>query len=132
MTETLEAVLLGLAAGVLSGMFGVGGGMLFVPTLTIVLGLTQLHAQATSLAAMIPVVLLGAWRQDRYGNVDWRAATIVGLVSAAGVAAGTALALVLAEEGLRILFAILLLAVAAQLIWSAYRPPASAKEREGF
>ena len=61
------AILLGLAAGVLAGLFGVGGGILFVPTLTW-LGLTQLHAEATSLLAIIPTVLVGVWRQQRYGH----------------------------------------------------------------
>ena len=57
------AALLGLAAGVLSGLFGVGGGILFVPTLTLVLGLTQLHAEATSLLAILPTAAAGVWRQ---------------------------------------------------------------------
>jgi uncharacterized membrane protein YfcA len=114
----LLAGVLGLAAGVLSGMFGVGGGVLFVPTLVLVLGLTQLGAQATSLAAMIPVVLLGAWRQHRYGNLDWRHALAVGAASVAGVAGGVALAESLADDTLRRLFALLLLATAAQLVLS--------------
>src|ERR687893_2982786 len=98
MIEVAAALLLGFAAGALSGMFGVGGGILFVPTLALVLGLTQLEAQATSLAAMIPVVAVRAWRQHRYANVDWGAAGIVGLVSAGGVAAGAALAASLPDD----------------------------------
>lgn len=123
MTTILLAVSLGFVAGILSGMFGVGGGILFVPTLVIVLDLAQLSAQATSLAAMIPVVLVGAYRQHRYGNVKWRAALLVGLTSAAGVAAGTVLADALPEHVLRKLFAVLLLFVAAQLAWSRGRRP---------
>ena len=92
MTTILVAVSLGFAAGILSGMFGVGGGILFVPTLVIVLDQAQVSAQATSLAAMIPVVLVGAYRQHRFGNVSPRAALVVGLASAAGVAGGTVLA----------------------------------------
>ena len=122
MTTVLLALALGFAAGVLSGMFGVGGGILFVPTFALVLGLTQLSAQATSLAAMIPVVLVGAWRQHRYGNVRWRDALIVGLASVAGVAGGIALAASLPDDVLRKLFAFLLLVVAGQLAWSARRP----------
>ncbi len=122
MTTVLLALALGFAAGVLSGMFGVGGGILFVPTFALVLGLTQLSAQATSLAAMIPVVLLGAWRQHRYGNVRWRQALVVGLASLAGVAGGIAVAASLPEDVLRKLFAVLILAVAGQLAWSARRP----------
>ena len=121
MTAIVLALALGFAAGVLSGMFGVGGGILFVPTFALVLGLTQLSAQATSLAAMIPVVLVGAWRQHRYGNVRWRQALVVGLASLAGVAGGIGVAASLSDEVLRNLFAALLLVIAAQLAWSARR-----------
>jgi uncharacterized membrane protein YfcA len=121
MTEVLEALALGFAAGVLSGLFGVGGGILFVPTLTIVVGLTQLEAQATSLAAVIPVVLVGAWRQHRRGLVHGRAALVVGIASAGGVVGGALLANELGNDTLRILFAVLLLATAVQLAVSALR-----------
>jgi uncharacterized membrane protein YfcA len=121
MSEIVLAVLLGFAAGGMSGLFGVGGGILFVPTLVLVLDLTQLSAQATSLAAMIPVVAVGAWRQHRYGNVRWRAALVVGLASAFGVAGGVVLADSLGDVTLRRLFAALLVVVAAQLAWSARR-----------
>jgi uncharacterized membrane protein YfcA len=112
------AVLLGFAAGALSGMFGVGGGILFVPTLSLVLGLSHLEAQATSLAAIIPVAAVGAWRQQRYGNVRWRPALGIGLVSAIGVAGGVVLADALSDATLRRLFAALLIVIAARLAWS--------------
>lgn len=118
-TTVVLAVVLGFVAGGLSGMFGVGGGILFVPTLAIVLDLSQLSAQATSLAAMIPVVAVGAWRQHRQGNVDLRVALSIGVASAAGVAGGAVLADSLPEHVLRYLFAGLLVAVAGQLAWSA-------------
>lgn len=121
MTAVALAVALGFAAGVLSGMFGVGGGILFVPTLALVLGLAQLEAQATSLAAMIPVVAVGAWRQSRYGNVRWTAALFVGLVSGIGVGSGAVLAAALSEDVLRKLFAALLVVIAVRLAWSARR-----------
>jgi uncharacterized protein len=115
------AVLLGFAAGVLSGTFGVGGGILFVPTLALVVGLSHLEAQATSLAAVIPVVAVGAWQQNRYGNVRWRPALVIGLASAAGVAGGVVLADALSDDMLRRLFAGLLIVVAARLAWSVRR-----------
>lgn len=121
MSTLVLAAVLGLAAGILSGVFGVGGGILFVPTLVLVLDQTQLGGQATSLAAMIPVVAVGAWRHHRAGNVRWRAAALVGLASVAGVAGGVALASNLADEVLRKLFAGLLVVVAAQLLRSAVR-----------
>jgi uncharacterized membrane protein YfcA len=121
MTTLVLFLLLGFAAGAISGMFGVGGGVLFVPTLVLVAELSQLEAQATSLAAIIPVVAVGAWRQHRYGNVQWRPALLLGLASAVGVAGGVALAVALSEDTLRRLFATLLIVFAARLAWSARR-----------
>ena len=123
MSEILLAITLGFSAGILSGMFGVGGGILFIPTLVIVLDLTQLSAQATALAAMVPVVLVGALLQNRYGNVRWNVVLIVGLASAVGVAGGAALADSLPDDVLRKLFAGLLLVVAAHLAWTHGRRP---------
>ena len=121
-TTIALALVLGFGAGALSGLFGVGGGVLFVPTLALVVGLGQLGAQATSLAAMIPVVAFGAWQQHRAGNVRWREGIAVGIASIAGVTGGAALATSLDEQLLRYLFAGFLLVVAAQLVWSARRP----------
>ena len=114
------ALVLGLSAGVLAGLFGVGGGILFVPAL-VALGLGQLEAQATSLLAILPTVAAGAWNQRRYGNLRIRPALILGLVSVLGVEAGAQIATSLDETLLRRLFAILLFAVAAQLAWRAHR-----------
>ena len=121
-TSIALALVLGFGAGTLSGLFGVGGGVLFVPTLAFVVWLGQLDAQATSLAAMIPVVAFGAWQQHRAGNVRWREGIAIGVASIAGVAGGAALATSLDEQLLRYLFAGFLLVVAAQLVWSARRP----------
>ena len=113
------AAALGLAGGVLSGLFGVGGGILFVPTLTLVLGLTQIHAEASSLLAILPPVVVGTWRQQRYGNVRWRPALILGLSAVAGVEGGVQIPEHLPEDVLRRLFAVLMLVVAAQVAWRA-------------
>ena len=110
-------VLIGLAAGVLAGLFGVGGGIVFVPTLTLGLGLTQLHAEATSLLAIIPTVVAGTWRQQRYGNVRWRPAIVIGLVAIAGVEAGVVVAEALPEHVLRRLFGALMSLIGAQVAW---------------
>jgi uncharacterized membrane protein YfcA len=112
------AVALGAAAGVLAGMFGVGGGILFVPTL-VALGLGQLEAQATSLLAILPTVAAGAWSQHRYGNLRVRSAAVLGLASVLGVLVGATIAIALPESALRRLFALLLLVVAARLAWRA-------------
>jgi uncharacterized membrane protein YfcA len=119
-TSVLLAVSLGLVAGVLAGLYGVGGGILFVPTL-VALGLGQLEAQATSLLAVLPTVLVGAWNQHRYGNLRARTALVLGLASVVGVEVGARIAIALDETTLRRLFGVFLLAVAAQLSWRAYR-----------
>ena len=126
MWALVAAGVIGLFAGVLAGLFGVGGGILFVPTLTLVLGLTQLHAEATSLLAILPTSIAGAWRQRRYGNVRWRAALVVGLAAVAGVEGGVQIAEALPEHVLRRLFGVLMLAVAAQLAWRTLRRPSYA------
>jgi hypothetical protein len=110
-------VAIGFLAGVLAGLFGVGGGILFVPTLALGLGLTQLHAEATSLLAIIPTVVAGTWRQQRYGNVRWQPAIVIGLVAIAGVEAGVLVAESLPEHVLRRLFGVLMIVVATQVAW---------------
>ncbi|HEY6114239.1 MAG TPA: sulfite exporter TauE/SafE family protein [Gaiellaceae bacterium] len=119
-TTILVAIVLGVAAGVLAGMFGVGGGILFVPVL-VALGLDQLEAQGTSLLAILPTVLAGSWSQRRYGNLRARTALVVGVSSIAGVEVGARLVTGLPETTLRRLFAVLLFAVAAQLVWRTRR-----------
>jgi uncharacterized membrane protein YfcA len=114
------AILLGLTAGVLAGLFGVGGGILFVPTLTW-LGLTQLHAEATSLLAIIPTVLVGVWRQQRYGHLRLRPAIVIGVASIGAAVGGVQLAESLPEHVLRKLFAVLMIGTAAQIAWRARR-----------
>jgi uncharacterized membrane protein YfcA len=114
------AVVLGLGAGVLAGMFGVGGGILFVPTL-VALGLDHHDATGTSLLAIIPTVLVGTWRQSRYGNVRWPGAAVIGVAAAAAAQGGVALAEALSDATLRRLFAGLLVLVAVQIAWRARR-----------
>jgi uncharacterized membrane protein YfcA len=119
-THYLLAVALGVLAGVLSGLFGVGGGILFVPIL-VGLGLSQLHAEASSLLAIIPTVIVGVWRQQQYGHVRWRPALILGVASIAATVGGAQVAVALPESTLRKLFAVLLLVTAAQIAWRARR-----------
>jgi uncharacterized protein len=118
----IEAAAIGVAAGLVSGMLGVGGGILFVPGLVLFAGLHQVDAEATSLLAIIPTALVGAWRQYRYGNVQVHDAAVLGAVSAAGAVAGVALANVLPTRVLEVGFGILMLVVATQLVHRASRP----------
>jgi uncharacterized membrane protein YfcA len=118
------AVVLGLAAGVLAGMFGVGGGILFVPTL-VALGLNQHDATGTSLLAIIPTAVVGTWRQARYGNVRWRSAAVIGIAAVIAAQGGVAVAESLSGATLRKLFAALLVVTAFQIAWRARRPDSS-------
>jgi uncharacterized membrane protein YfcA len=115
------AVALGLAGGVVAGLFGVGGGIVFVPALTLGLGLSQLTAEATSLAAIVPVVAVGSFRQHRAGLVRWRPAAVIGVCSLAGVLVGAEIALRLPETTLRRAFALFLVVSAAQMALRASR-----------
>ena len=117
-TTVVLAVLAGLGAGLLSGLFGVGGGILFVPAL-VALGLGQVEAAATSLLAIVPTASVGIWRQTRYGNMRARPALVVGLASVVSVEAGVQIATSVPEHVLRRLFGLLLIGIAAQLAWKA-------------
>ena len=114
------AICLGLAAGVLSGVFGVGGGILFVPTL-LLLGLGQVEAGATSLLAIVPTAAAGALRQRSYGNLRVRAAVIIGAVSILGAELGVQIATRVEEDVIRRAFGVLLLLVAARLALGVLR-----------
>jgi uncharacterized membrane protein YfcA len=115
------AIAIGLVGGVIAGLLGVGGGVLFVPGLVLFVGLDQHHAEATSLLAIVPVAIVGTYRQDRYGNVQRGDALLVGVLSLAGAAGGVALANALSGTVLRYAFAGLMLVVAAQLVHRTLR-----------
>jgi uncharacterized membrane protein YfcA len=112
----LGAILVGVLGGAIAGLLGVGGGVVFVPGMVLFLGLDQHHAVATSLLAIIPVAILGTFRQDRYGNVERRDAVRLGVLSVGGAAAGVALANALPGTTLRDLFAAFMVFVAVRLV----------------
>jgi len=115
----IGAALVGLAAGVVAGLLGIGGGALFVPGLVLFLGLSQLDAEATSLLAIIPVAIVGAAQQHRYGNLRLREGLTVGVLAVPGAVAGVSVANAVPERALEVSFAVLLLFVAAQLVRQA-------------
>ena len=121
----LAAILLGFLAGAVAGLVGVGGGILFVPTLAIFLGQSQLEAEATSLVAIVLVAIVGSWRQYGYGNVRIRDALVIGLLSPLGVVVGTVAANNVSERTLEVSFACLALFFAAQLVRRALRDEAA-------
>jgi uncharacterized protein len=120
--DELLAALLCAAGGFLGGLVGVGGGVLFVPAMTIFLDQTQVEAEATSLLMIVFVALAGAARQRRYGNVDVRDAVLVGALAPLGVLAGVVIANAVSERVLQIAFALLALLIAAQLLRRALAP----------
>jgi uncharacterized membrane protein YfcA len=122
--EYVLAAIFGFAGGAVGGMLGVGGGILFVPALVIFLDEPQIRAEATSLLAIVPVALVGAWRQNRFGNVRLRDGLVIGALSPLGVLAGVLLSNAVSERLLEVSFAILLLIVAAQLVRRVVRAPA--------
>jgi uncharacterized protein len=109
------AAAVGFAGGMTGGLLGVGGGVLFVPALVFFLGLSQLAGEATSLLAIIPVAMLGTWRQRAYGNVRLREGITIGLLCVPGVLLGAVLANELPERALELSFAALQLFFAAGL-----------------
>jgi uncharacterized protein len=120
--DALLAILSGVAGGVVGGLLGVGGGILFVPALTIFLDESQLGAEATSLLAIIPVAAVGTWRQARYGNVRLREGLAIGALSVLGVAVGVVVANSVSERLLELLFAGLLIVIAARLVLRVFGP----------
>jgi uncharacterized membrane protein YfcA len=112
---TAGAILVGLAAGLVAGMLGVGGGILFVPGLVLFLGLAQVDAEATSLLAIIPVALVGAARQHRYGNLRLRDALVIGVLAIPGAVLGVTIVNAIPERTTEVLFALLMLYVAGQM-----------------
>ena len=115
------AIVIGVVAGLRSGLLGIGGGALFVPALVLLLGLGQVEAEATSLLAIVPVAAVGAWRQQRYGNVRVREGLLIGAIAVPGALAGVVLVNVLPERATEYAFAVLLLWIAWQLSRSALR-----------
>ena len=106
---------IGAAAGVLSGLFGIGGGVVLVPALVIA-GLSQHAAQTTSLAAIVPIAIVGALLFGQAANVDVTAAVVLAAGSLLGVRAGALLMHRLSDVVLARIFAAFLIVVAVTLL----------------
>ena len=123
MNEVL-AGLIAVAGGFAGGLVGVGGGVLFVPALTVCIGLSQVEGESTSLLMIVIVALIGAIRQNSYGNVNVRNAVIVGALSPLGVLVGVGIANHVSERVLQLSFAALALFIAYRLVRRALATPA--------
>ncbi|MGI9610738.1 MAG: TSUP family transporter, partial [Acidimicrobiia bacterium] len=122
--EPLSLIAVGMLAGVLSATLGVGGGVVFVPALVTLLGFEQQLSQGTSLAVILPTVLIGTSVHARAGRVDWNIAVTAGLGGILGGLAGAQVALGLPESVLRRMFAVFLLIMAWRMIDKTKRPAA--------
>ena len=116
MTAYLVAAAMGVVGGFIAALAGVGGGIVFVPALALVLGLTQVVAEATSLLAIVPVAVLGTWQQRRTGDVHLRDAVVIGLGSIVTAVLAAFVADQLPQGVLRILFALFMVLIAVR-IW---------------
>jgi uncharacterized protein len=124
MSELIAAIL-GFVGGMVGGLLGVGGGVVFVPTLAIILDQNQLEAESTSLLAIVPVAIAGTISQHRYGNVRIGDGLLIGALSVPGVAIGVLTANAVSHRTLEVAFAGLLVVVAIQLVVRAFRGPAA-------
>ena len=109
------AVALGFAGGMVGGLLGVGGGILFVPALALFLQEPQVEAEAASLLAIVPVALVATWRQAGYGNVRLGEGLVIGLLSPVGVVIGVIVANAVSESVLQAAFAALAVFIAVGL-----------------
>ena len=121
-TTIITLVFIGLIAGILSGLVGVGGGIIMVPLFVLVLGLTQHNAQGLSLAVMLPpVTFLAVYNYHTTGdggNIDWRVAVIVSALFIIGGFLGSKIALQIDQRMLKRIFGVLMLVVAIKLIFT--------------
>ena len=109
-------VTLGLVAGLLSALLGVGGGIVIVPALVLLFGFGPAAAAGTSLLVIVPTALVGAARHTRSGYVDWRLGIVIGAAGAVGGPLGAALALNADSALVRRAFAVFLALIVVQLL----------------
>jgi hypothetical protein len=119
--SSIAAAIMGFAGGMVGGLLGVGGGILFVPALAIFMDEAQVRAEATSLLAIVPVAIVAVWRQLGYGNVRVREGLVIGALSPIGVAIGVVTSNAIPQRALELIFAGLALVIAAQLVIRAVR-----------
>lgn len=120
----LKLLVMGLGIGALSGMLGIGGGVLVIPALVMLLGFTQQRAVGTSLAMLLPPIgLFAVLRYQRAGSVDWAVAMVMAAAFTVGALGGASLVSKgwVPERGLRVLFAVFLLYVAGNMLFRTER-----------
>jgi uncharacterized membrane protein YfcA len=114
----LIIILVGIAAGILSGLVGVGGGIIIVPALVYFIGFSQKTAQGTSLAMiMLPVGIFGVIQYYKQGHVDYKIVGILAIGFLAGSFLGSKMALSISQETLKKVFAILMIFIAVKMLF---------------
>ncbi len=116
MIEVIAFIALGLVTGLIASTLGVGGGIIFVPSLVVFFGFSQHIAQGTSLAIIVPTAVVGTVLHAKKGRVEWRVALLVAVGGVVGGLVGSRLALSLDADLLRRLFAALLVLIAVRML----------------
>lgn len=116
-TRVLHALLIGLGAGLLAGMFGVGGGILIVPMLVMVARFDQRFAHGTSLAAVFPIAVSNIFTYWAHGHIDWHLAFFLALGAVCGAFLGTHLLQILNRRALAVSFSLVMVFTAVRLFW---------------
>lgn len=114
-------VALGLIAGVLAGLLGVGGGIILVPIMVVGFSIPAAIAKGTSLFVVIPTSIMGTWRNRKKRNADLRVAAVLGLAGVVSAFIAGKISIGMSEGLSNVLFALLLLAVAARMMWQEFR-----------
>lgn len=118
----LLLVLIGISAGVLSGFVGVGGGIIIVPALIFLLGMSQLNAQGTSLfILLLPIGILAVMNYWKAGQINWSFGLVVSLAFVVGGYFGSKLALKISPNLVRLIFGIIMVIISAKLVYSGYQ-----------
>lgn len=118
MSIIISLIFIGLLAGFLSGILGVGGGIVMVPLLVLLVGFTQHEAQGTSLAVLaVPVTALAAYTYYSEGNVNWKYAAIMAVTFVIGGYLGSKLAINIDQKLLKRLFGVIMLVIAVKMIF---------------
>ncbi|MBL4744859.1 MAG: sulfite exporter TauE/SafE family protein [Flavobacteriaceae bacterium] len=119
LTTLLLLIIIGLCAGTLSGLIGIGGGIIMVPLFVLFLGISQHNAQGLSLAVMLPpVTFLAVYNYHKEGEIDWKIAIVVSIMFIIGGYFGSKLALQIDQRILKKIFGGLMLIVALKLLFT--------------
>jgi uncharacterized membrane protein YfcA len=106
----------GVVTGILAGLLGVGGGIVMVPVMIVMLGLSPVLAKGTSVAVIVPTAIMGTWRNRKKRNADLRVAAVVGVAGIVSAVLGTIVSRQLNDDLANVLFAALLITVAVKLL----------------